>query len=442
MPKARYNPNGFQPIDAKGLKQLRRHDRLKSAPIPILITNVALWTTALCVTIANHAQAAEIPQPASSTCDIPDSSSSATEREQAARECLAERYGKVALVGFGTQSLDLMIAASESERILADGTDDLIKVDIVPIAASEEAITQLEQLNPDGCIDQNILATVPATIAKETMDLGDYSAVVGVVDMPRCDEKAVGDAHVGHQLATAYNVETVRMRGQNFLPETSDPADVIAHEIGHIYRLHHASMLEASESMDLDARLLQSGFSPEDAQETIIDLTPPSRQLSSKEYLEYGGYSNLMGRHMSGLRLSTAQKWQLQWPERVLGTQPDRQKVVNWSTVDLEPKLDEERDFAALILNDPVTFTSKDEWGETLTNTFDKLIIEPLPELTNIANVYFATSEDIHTLWLANVHLGTPDFKAQTLKVGNQIIRVENTPEEGLRVVDLTPFSR
>lgn len=408
------------------------------------VLNLILWPYNA-YTAMNEEQA--IP---TSVCDITITENRDIDLKNAAQECLIDRYGKVALVGYGVESMrDLEIAAAEAENTLAEATDWLIRPEIIPVTLSDEARQKFEDTNPE-CVGVDIKQS-GGYIADKSMDLSEYGHVVSVAAKLGCNEEGRAEINGGNA-PMDYGSRYVNVFGQNRMPEryaytrlieeSHDMSDIIAHELGHSYGLGHADKLNNVSTGGYDllqrTRIYLWKMGESYVQPEIIDVTPPNANLTKDEYLGYGGMNDLMGRHIGKLAPSDAQRWQLTWPERVLGKMPDHQIVINGGTKLIEKPTDKNHDFAVLKLDEQAVFT---HWGYDnvlSTNTFDKLVFSQELDDPRRIGLSLATNDHVNTLDIGYITSGQDDARPKIVKIANQSIRVEYLPDQGWQFTDVT----
>ncbi len=353
-------------------------------------------------------------------CDIANMEKTTGNTSSLALDCISDRFGKIAVVGYGDDlSLDrLAIASSDADSILARGTGGLVDVTMIPMLASQSANERFNQLNPE-CASKDI-EKLGSFIAKDEMDLRDYDYVVGITDTRQCQGGhgvAVGD-HVG-----IFDVhEDVEPKDFETKDEYVDTlADVIAHEVGHLYKLGHTSKLEHSSYQNLVSN--NNG---------VIDLSSILDSIAVGAHKTYDGPDNLMGKHTNQIEPNAQQEWYLKWPERALGLESDTQYPITQDER-LVPVSDTQKNFASLKFDEGLGVVIEQEDSGKQTIHYDGLLFE---QKESKVHVYLVKNKHVETLSLGYINFSEKISLTQTVVIDKYSIQLQFKPKEGIVYTD------
>ena len=429
--------NGGGASQPSEVKRLHREYAARGALAAGLLFNACVWPYVINENFSDS-KAMESSD-TDSPCDIRFTQQTGDDLEHAAKNCLADRYGKVAVVGYGISMPELIEAADKAMNVLSDGTNGLVRPEIVPVSLTSDAQKKFTEANLT-CVRDNH-ENSGSYIADENMDLHEYGHVISFTNEKLCNGFAGGltEPYKGSRYINIYNTADISKHESGTPGENNGMSDFIAHELGHAYGMGHADRLDLKEGgYDYFTPRIELISKDYEAAGVVVDLTVPTDILTNQQYLGYGGDANLMGRHSSyGIYANDAQQWQLQWPERALHQVSDKQRVLT-EGVGVTPGSGE---FVALLLNEPAIFKHAGSGGDISENVFTKLIFESVPGYEDYVNVYFATSDHINTLELGTIILAEYENETVTIKVGGQFVQLNSTPSHEVEFTYSTQLS-
>lgn len=357
-----------------------------------------------------------------SSCDISNNEKAAGDELGLALDCISDRFGKIAVIGYGDGlSLDqLAIASADADSILARGTGGLVDVTMVSMLASQSANERFNQLNPE-CASKDI-EKLGSFIAKDEMNLRDYNYVVSVTDVKQCQG---GHGLASGDFADVFDVhEDVKPKDFETKDEYKDTlADVIAHEAGHLYKLGHMSKLEHSSYHNLSSN--NSG---------VIDLSSIISSIKLGAYREYDGQNNLMGQHTNQIEPDAYQAWYLQWPERALKLKPDTHYPIDQKET-LVPNSDKSRNFSSLKFSEPLKIVVRQEGLGVREMFYDRLLFEQKESRVHVSLV---NDNDVATLSLGYIHFSNQESSTRIIKINTYSVRIEYQSDRGIFYTDIS----
>lgn len=248
----------------------------------------------------------EFVSPDSACTGTPEQTTSQHTQEALAQACL-ELYKQtnVALINYSLSHKKAKKLADGIEAIVERATKHRINIDIAVIEPSAAARRLFKKLNPDGCVElEEGIWQLGAYSAAATMpSLATSDKVIGTSTEEPCKGDIAGIAYTVpyNRYAEIFNSK----QAVEDIPYATH-AEVGAHELLHLFGLHHAGRLLQGESLEDAAR-----------RQSKLDL---NKYIKEGVWLEYGDGSNIMGSSVnpgSG-ELNAAQLEMLDWPHAIL----------------------------------------------------------------------------------------------------------------------------
>jgi len=368
--------------------------------------------------------------------------------EHSADSCLAARSGRVALVTYDLTEQKASMIAEKAEELMRSGTDGLIDVSIQPISASKEAMELFHSVN-NGCVQDTVLESTGARIADTSMNLTEYSHVVGISTIPACNEGLAGTAsgdygsrysnvygHVGNDIDSSLSGEDIA--------DAVAAARVVTHELAHNFGINHTGAINSEQNDEFGyGALFPDGFRVLKGG-SLIDI---NAMITSGTYGEYSGEANIVGvSDGKENHLNSEQRYRLTWPERVKGEIEDsKARVVEHGQSEFIPyATSREHRFVSVRLQEGVSIVTNED-KEEITKSFDQLIIDPVYSENvqerinaglriNMAYLYLASETDGSTVSLGMLSLHGNEHSHRTIRVGSSKIIIEGVQDKGVSV--------
>mgnify|MGYP001584070678 CR=1 FL=1 len=376
-------------------------------------------------------------------CDPQGAGFSESARQTLAQQCIDDRHGTIALIANPDEidSFRLEDIASRTEKLLRRATGNLIAPDLVPLAASPEAIARFRQMNPF-CVDTSRVQTGGTEMTDQLMGLeyrDDIDHVYVLTNLPACNDTPGRriDGLIWGDKAIRYG----EVLSASVSSNTKDPDGVpktLAHEIGHMQGYGHAGALTGQDKL---VTLNHFKTYPNLSNDTEIDLDQVIAEYPADQY---GSQSNIMGatffdNNGAGYSLNGLQRKRLRWAETVLNPKSAASvkgdflnQINGYSYVSIPKPTSVDYGFAVMNLDETVVLHDSD--GELLTDPqfqFKRLVIDPVYDKrgyqTHFIEVYLATDdpyESLSTMSLGFLDLSKPENSNRTLELNGQKIRI------------------
>jgi len=342
--------------------------------------------------------------------------------KQDARNCLKDRSGQIALVGFGIEPKLLNQVAHDGEVALRTSSGGLIDVKFIQMQVPEEASALLDVTvlkNEKHCIEEQMLAKR----AESILGLKDYTAVVAVTRFRSC---APLGGHALGRHADIYGINDPNKAGYYSYN--------LAHEVGHLFGLGHYTAKNC-DTIPIEVNHKKIGH--DSKVETYLDVEAFLGYCELEEY-EMGSTKEIMNAQIayndsqsinsdpSKAELNAVQREQLRWPEVALGQNPKGHQITKeWAAINDSAAANGE--FSFLNLDRPVKIMQTAD-GVKVQRQFDQVAFIPSSEVYEPSNgqyyvapaiMYLIDSQSkaiLHTWTNESVGYGTYDFGKQRIE--------------------------
>ncbi len=361
-------------------------------------------------------------------------------RSELAWRCLHDLHGKVALVGVGVDDLHLKDLATRSKALIKRATGGIFDPDIVALQAPAEVNVEARSL-PEQCADPGDSGPTSPMAIDRLMHLGNFDHVVTVSNLPVC--KKPGDDPLKETAGLAYPQDNGRYAEEFELAllreETTLNKDafVLDHELLHGENLGNVGSFDSFRLLDGDKLSYFPHVMSKYRQFTVAKNIDLDYLFGDGSFVDNGAPYNVMGviwnDQNDGVILNSLQRWRLEWPQRVEGTETDWLKKLDNNAMLLENPTDINHYFGVIDLPRNVEFTDDEskKHGEAPLSC-NQLVIDPIYDprshAKDIVEVSFAKNLPGHSLEMVSMgylDFSSPDLTRRILRVSGQKITID-----------------